>query len=150
MKLLLKMGPNDFWGGGLQPKKNRKKPVPNLKFVLAFGFFSFFRYFSVFFGFLWYFFVFFGLNFNKKFQPFKNHVNKEVLGVQELPNNTLNAYKALQMSYKSYFNQQEPLNENTLNQSKLAKMEKTEKNRKKPKKTKKKTEKKNRKKQPQI
>ena len=82
--------------------------------------------------------VFFGLNFDKKFQSFKNHVNNEVLGGQELPNNTLNAYKALQMSYKSYFNQQEPLNENPLNQSKLAKMEKpkkTEKNQKKPKKT---------------
>ena len=61
--------------GGLQPKKtekNRKKPVPNLKFAVAFGFFRFFgifrlfsvffgifRYFSVFFGFLWYFFGFF-------------------------------------------------------------------------------------------
>ena len=51
----------------------------------------------------------FGLNFDKKFQPFKNHVNNEVLGGQELPNNTLNAYKALQMSYKRYYNQQEPL-----------------------------------------
>ena len=84
------------WGrGGLQPKKtekNRKKPVPNLKFAVAFGFFGFFsaffgffsvffavfRFFSVFFGFLWYFFGFFGLNFDKKFQSFKNHVNNEV------------------------------------------------------------------------
>ena len=55
-----------------------------------------------------------------------------------MPNNTLYAYKALQMSYKSYFNQQEPLNKNPFNQSKLAKMEKpkkpkkNEKNRKKP------------------
>ena len=59
-----------------------------------------------------------------------------------MPNNTPNAYKAQQMSYKSYYNQQEPLNKNQLNQSKLAKMEKpkkteknkkkTEKNRKKP------------------
>ena len=47
-------------------EKNRKKPVPNLKFAVAFGFFrffsaffGFFRYFSVFFGFLWYFFGFF-------------------------------------------------------------------------------------------
>ena len=95
----------------MQPKKTkktRKKPVPNLKFEVAFGF-------------LWY---FFGLNFDKKFQTFKNHVNNEVSGGQELPNNTLNAYKAQQMSYKSYFSQQEPLNENPLNQSKLAKMEK--------------------------
>ena len=83
--------------GGLQPKKNRKKPVPNLKFAVAFGFF---QYFSVFCG---TFSVFFGLNFDKKFQSFKNHVNNEVLGGQELPNNILNAYKALQMSYKSYY-----------------------------------------------
>ena len=80
---------------------------------------------------------FFGLNFDKKFQSFKNHVNNEVSGGQELPNNTLNAYRALQMSYKSYFNQQEPLNENPLNQSKLAKMEKPKKTEKKPKKSKK-------------
>ena len=104
-------------GGGLQPKKTEKtekKPVPNLKFAVAFGFFGIFRYFSAFFGFfsvffgffgfLWYFFgFFFGLNFDKKFQSFKNHVNNEVLGGQELPNNILNAYKALQMSYKSYY-----------------------------------------------
>ena len=104
----------------MQPKKNRKKPVPNLKFEVAFGYF------------LWHFFGFFGLNFDKKFQPFKNHVNNEVSGGQKFPNNTLNAYKAQQMSYKSYFDQQEPLNENPLNQSKLAKMEKPKKNRKKP------------------
>ena len=84
--------------GGLQPKKNRKKPVPNLKFAVAFGFFGFFRFFSAFFGFFRYFSVFcgtfsvfFGLNFDKKFQSFKNHVNNEVLGGQELPNNILNA-----------------------------------------------------------
>ena len=75
------------------------------------------------------------MNVDKKFQPFKNHVNNVVLGGQELPNNTLNAYKALQMSHKSYYNQQEPLNKNPLNQSKLPKPKKTEKNRKKPKKT---------------
>ena len=138
--------------GGLQPKKTekkRKKPVPNLKFEVAFGFFSvfsaFFRFFSGFFGifrfisvFCGTFSVFFGLNFGKKFQSFKNHVNNEVLGGQELPNNILNAYKALQMSYKSYYYQKEPLNKKPLNQSKLAKMEKpkkTEKNQKKPKKT---------------
>ena len=80
--------------GGLQPKKNRKKPVPNLKFAVAFGFFRFFfgifRLFSVFFGFFRFFSVFcgtfsvfFGLNFDKKFQSFKNHVNNEVLGGQE-------------------------------------------------------------------
>ena len=112
----------------MQPKKTEKKTVPNLKFEVAFGFF---RFFSVFFGFLRFYVVlfrfFFGLNFDKKFQPFKNHINNEVSGGQELPNNTLNANKALQMSYKSYFNQQEPLNENPLNQSKLAKNGKTEK-----------------------
>ena len=92
-----------------KPKKTEKKPVPNLKFAVAFGFFryfsaffGFFRYFSVFSVFCGTFSVFFGLNFDKKFQSFKNHVNNEVLGGQELPNNILNAYKALQMSYKSY------------------------------------------------
>ena len=101
-----------------KPKKKPKKPVPNLKFAVAFAFFGFFRFFSAFFGFFRFFFgifrfffsvfcgtfsVFFGLNFDKKFQSFKNHVNNEVLGGQELPNNLLNAYKALQMSYKSYY-----------------------------------------------
>ena len=95
-------------------EKKRKKPVPNLKFAVAFGFFSvffgFFRFFRFFFGifrffsvFCGTFSVFFGLNFDKKFQSFKNHVINEVLGGQELPNNILNAYKALQMSYKSYY-----------------------------------------------
>ena len=74
----------------MQPKKNRKKPVPNLKFAVAFGFF---RFFLVFFGFFSVFCgtfsVFFGLNFDKEFQSFKNHVNNEVLGGQELPNNIL-------------------------------------------------------------
>ena len=53
-------------GGGCNPKKTEKpekkpkKPVPNLKFEVAFGFFRFFSvFFSVFFGFLWYFFGFF-------------------------------------------------------------------------------------------
>ena len=55
-------------GGGLQPKKYRKKnrkiPAPNFKFEVAFGFFRFFfsvffRYFLVFFCFFWYFFGFF-------------------------------------------------------------------------------------------
>ena len=74
-------------------EKNRKKPVPNFKFAVAFGFFSvffgIFRFFSVFFGIFLVFFgffrffcgtfsVFFGLNFYKKFQSFKNHVNNEV------------------------------------------------------------------------
>ena len=131
--------------GGLQPKKNRKKPKKtspkleicgNVRFFSVF--FGIFRFFSVFCG---TFSVFFGLNFDKKFQPFKNHVNNEVLGGQELPNNILNAYKALQISYKSYYYQKEPLNKKPLNQSKLAKMEKP----KKPKKTEK-NQKKNRKK----
>ena len=86
-----------------------------------------FRFFLVFFCF---FFGFFGLNSDKKFQLFKNYVNNEILGGQELPHNTLNASKALQMSYKSYYNQQEPLNKNPLNQSKLAKMEKPKKTKK--------------------
>ena len=49
--------------GGCNPKKteknrkNRKKPVPNLKFAVAFGFF---RFFSAFFGFFRFFSVFFG------------------------------------------------------------------------------------------
>ena len=103
--------------GGLQPKKNRKKPKktsPKFEICGSVRFFSvffgFFRFFSVFFGifrffsvFCGTFSVFFGLNFDKKFQSFKNHVNNEVLGGQELPNNILNAYKALQMSYKSYY-----------------------------------------------
>ena len=81
---------------------------------------------------------FFDLNFDKKFQSFKNHVKNEVSGGQELPYNTLiNAYRALQMSYESYFNQQESLNENPLNQSKLAKMEKPKKTEKKNKKNRK-------------
>ena len=107
-----------FSDGGLQPKNPNKpkKPFPNLKFAAAFGFFRFFRcysvFFSVFFGFLWYFFC---LNFDKKFQPFKNGVNNEALG-------HTNANKALRMSHKSYHNQQEPLNKNPLNQSKLTKM----------------------------
>ena len=68
--------------GGLQPKKtkkNRKKPVPNFKFTVAFGFFRFFgifrffsvffvffRFFSIFFGFLWYFFGCFRSELRKK------------------------------------------------------------------------------------
>ena len=125
-------------GGGLQPKKKPKKTEKTSpKFEIC-GSVRFFRLFSVFCGTLS---VFFGLNFDKKFQSFKNHVNNEVLGGQELPNNILNAYKALQMSYKSYYYQKEPLNKKPLNQSKLAKMEK-------PKKTKK--PKKNRKNQSQI
>ena len=105
---------SDLSLGGLQPKKNRKKPKktsPKFEICGSVRFFSvFFRFFSVFFGifrffsvFCGTFSVFFGLNFDKKFQPFKNHVNNEVLGGQELPNNIFNAYKALQMSYKSYY-----------------------------------------------
>ena len=106
-----------FWGGGgCNPKKPKKTEKTSPKFEICGSvrfFFGFFRYFSVFFGFLWHcfgFFDFFGLKFDKKFQPFKNHVNNEVLGGQELANNTLNGYQALQMSYESYYNQQEPLN----------------------------------------
>ena len=140
-------------GGGLQPKKNRKKPKktsPKFEICGSVRFFSvffgIFRLFSVFFGFFRYFSVFcgtfsvfFGLNLDKKFQSFKNHVNNEVLVGQELPNNILNAYKALQMSYKSYYYQKEPLNKKPLNRSKLAKMEKPKKTEKKTKKKPKKT-----------
>ena len=109
--------------------KKPKKPVPNLKFAVAFGFFRVF--FSVFFVVLFRF--FFRLNFDKKFQPFKNCVNNVVLGGQELPNNTLNAYRALGMSYKSYYNQQEHLTR-TRKTKKIGQNGKTEENRKKPKK----------------
>ena len=65
-------------GGGLQPKKNRKKSKKTSPKFKICGSVRFFRLFSVFFGFLWYFFGFFGLNFDKKFQPIKNHVKNEV------------------------------------------------------------------------
>ena len=78
-----------FWGGGdCDPKKPEKKQI--LKFAVAFVFFPVF--FGFFRFFLWYFFCFFGLYFDKKFQPFKTHVNNEVLRGQESPNNTHNAY----------------------------------------------------------
>ena len=105
-------------GGGVATQKNRKnrkkpkKTSPKFEICGSVRFFSgffsvFFGFFGFFFGFFRFFVVlfrfFFGLNFDKKFQSFKNHVNNEVLGGQELPNNILNAYKALQMSYKSYY-----------------------------------------------
>ena len=34
-------------GGGVCNPKNRKKPVPNLKFAVAFGFFGIFRFYVV-------------------------------------------------------------------------------------------------------
>ena len=84
-------------GGGVaiqkKPKKKPKKTSPKFEICGSV------RYFSVFFGFFLYFSVFFGLNFDKKFLSFKNRVNNEVLGGQELPNNTLNAYKAQKMFY---------------------------------------------------
>ena len=86
-------------GRGLQPKKKKtekKTEKTSPKFEIC----DSVRFFFVFCGIYS---VFFGLNFDKKFHPFKNHVNNEVLGGQELPNNTLNAYKALQMSHKSYY-----------------------------------------------
>ena len=75
-------------------EKNRKKPKKtspkfeicgSVRFFSFFSaFFGFFRFFSVFFGFFRFFSVycgtfsvFFGLNFDKKFQSFKNHVNIE-------------------------------------------------------------------------
>ena len=49
-------------GGGFATQKNRRKPVPNLKFAVAF----FFRFFGFFFGFFVVLFrFFFGLNFDK-------------------------------------------------------------------------------------
>ena len=95
-------------GGGVATQKTRKKTrktSPKFRFFFQF--------------------------LDKKFQPFKNHVNDEVLRGQELPNNTSYAYRALQKSYKSYYDQQEPLNQNPLNQSISAKMEKPKKKRKK-------------------
>ena len=60
-------------------------------------------FFSVFFGFFVVVFrFFFRCEIRQEIQPFKNHVNNEILRGQELPNNTLNACKVLQMSYKSY------------------------------------------------
>ena len=107
------MGGGGGGGGGCNPKKKPKKTEktsPKFEicgsvrfFSVFFGFFRFFRFLSVFSVFCGTFSVFFGLNFDKKFQSLKNHVNNEVLGGQELPNNILNAYKALQMSYKSYY-----------------------------------------------
>ena len=110
MKIGIKIGGVATQKKPKKTEKNRKKTSPKFEicgsvrfFSVFFGFFGFFRFFSVFFGIFWFFSVFFGLNFDKKFQSFKNHVNNEVLGGQELPNNILNAYKALQMSYKSYY-----------------------------------------------
>ena len=115
-------------GGGVATEKT-EKTSPKFEICSSVRFFSgFFRFFS------WYFFgFFFGLNFDKKFQPFKNCVNNVVLGGQELPNNTLNAYRALGMSYKSYYNQQEHLTR-TRKTKKIGQNGKTEENRKKPKK----------------
>ena len=94
--------PSYFGGVATQkkPKKTEKKPKKTTpKFEICGSvrfFFGFFRLFSVFFGifrffsvFCGTFSVFFGLKFDKKFQSFKNHVNNEVLGGQELPNNIL-------------------------------------------------------------
>ena len=116
--------------GGLQQKKNRKKPSSKFRICCSLRFFRHFSVFSAFFGFCG---TFLGF-----FSTYKN----EVLRGQEFPNNTSNTYGGLQKSYKSYFNQQEPLNQNPLNQSKSAKTEKPKKNEK--------TEKKIRKNQSQI
>ena len=62
-------------GGGCnpkKPKKTEKKTSP--KFEICGSVRFFFRLFSVFSGIFRY---FFGLNFDKKFQSFKNHVNNE-------------------------------------------------------------------------
>ena len=44
--------------GGVATQKKPKKPVPNLKFAVAFGFFRFFRFF---FGFFRFFSAYFGI-----------------------------------------------------------------------------------------
>ena len=102
-------------------------PNTSPKFDICGSLRSFFRFF------LWYFLFFFGLNFVRKFQPFKKSCHVSTMTSWEpriAYNNTLNAYKALQMSHRSYYYQQEPLNINKnplINQSKLAKMEKKKK-----------------------
>ena len=84
-----------YWGGCNPKKKTEKKPKKtspkfqicgSVRFLRLFlVFFGFFRFFSVFFGIFWFFSVFcgtfsvfFGLNFDKKSQSSKNHVNNEV------------------------------------------------------------------------
>ena len=89
---------------GCNPKKPKKteKTVPNLKFAVAFGFFRYFSAFFVFFfGYFRYFSGFFSVfcgtfsvfrsELRQEIPVIKNHVNNEVLGGQELPNNILNA-----------------------------------------------------------
>ena len=131
---------------GAATQKNRKKtkntsPKFEIRGSLRFFrfFFPYFSFFSVFFGFCGIFSVFFRSELQQEIPAIqKSRQQREVLEGQELPNNTLiHAYKALKMSYKSYYNQQEPLNKSPLNQSKLAKMEKPKKKPKKKQKTKK-------------
>ena len=118
--------------GGLQPKKSEKNS-PKFEICGSFRFFSvFYRFLVVLFRF------FFRSELQQEIPAIQNHVNNEVLGGQKLPNNTLNAYKALQMSRKSYYNHQELLKTNPLNQSKFATMEKPKKTGKKPEKKQKK------------
>ena len=79
---------NRIYGGVATQKKpkktekNRKKPVPNLKFAVAFGFFrffsvffGFFRFFSVFFGFFRFFVVLFGF--------FRSELRQEISVIQK-------------------------------------------------------------------
>ena len=98
------MGEGEAGVATQKTRKNEKKNNPMFKIcgsLRLFGSFPVFRCTFL---------VSFGLNFDKKFQPFKNHVNNEVLRGQELPNNTskpcksLIKLKALQKSYKSYYN----------------------------------------------
>ena len=116
-------------GGGVATQKT-EKPVPNLKFAIAFGFF--FGFFGIF-RFLWYFFGFFCLNFGKK-----NSSHSQIMstmrscGAKNCLIKHLMPIKPCKCLIKAtYHNQLEPLN-NPLNQSKLAKMEKREKTEKKP------------------
>ena len=60
-------------------EKNRKKPVPNLKFAVAFGFF---RFFSVFFGFFRFFSVFCG-TFSVFFGFFRSELRQEIPVIQK-------------------------------------------------------------------
>ena len=125
--------------GGLQTKKtkkktdkNRKKPKktsPKFEICCSLRFFGVSRYFFGIFRFLVVYFL-------SVWISTKNSSHSKIISTMRswdakncLAIPTPNAYKTLQLiSYKSYYNQQEPLNQNPLNQSKPAKMEKPKKN----------------------
>ena len=73
-------------GGGCNPKKtekNRKKPVPNLKFAVAFGFFGFFRFFRFFFRFFSVFFGFFSVFCGTFSVFFRSELRQEIPVIQK-------------------------------------------------------------------